>query len=241
MSATLRRAMVLAAGRGERMRPLTDTRPKPLIAVGGRAMLDRALDALVRAGVEATVVNLHHLGEMIAQHLAVRAAPRIHLSRETTLLDTGGGVTAALSQLGPAPFFVVNGDVVWTDGPTPALSRLAAAFEPDRMDALLLLVRREAAVGFDGAGDFYLEAEGRAVRRGARASAPFVFGGLQVLAPALFADAPSGAFSLNLLYDRAAQRGRLCGLVHDGDWLHVGTPQGLDLAEKALARLEGRG
>ena len=241
MSARVTRAMVLAAGRGERMRPLTDTRPKPLIAVGGHAMLDRALDALGRAGVEAAVVNLHYLGEMVAGHLAARTRPRLHLSREATLLDTGGGVTAALAHLGRDPFFVVNGDVVWTDGPKPALSRLAASFDPARMDALLLLVRREAAVGFDGAGDFYVEADGRAVRRGARASAPFVFGGLQVLTPALFAEAPPGAFSLNLLYDRAAQRGRLFGLVHDGHWLHVGTPQGLDLAEAALARIEGRG
>jgi MurNAc alpha-1-phosphate uridylyltransferase len=232
--------MVLAAGRGVRMRPLTDTQPKPLISVGGRTMLDRVLDALARTTVDVAVVNLHHLGEMIAAHLAGRTSPRIVLSRESTLLETGGGIVAALPHLGASPFYVINGDVVWTEGPVPALARLAQAFDPARMDGILLLAQRETAVGFDGAGDFFIESDGRIVRRGARATAPYVFAGLQILTPSLFEGAPSGAFSLNRLYDRAAADGRLFGLVHDGAWLHVGTPKGLIEAEAALARLEGR-
>jgi MurNAc alpha-1-phosphate uridylyltransferase len=232
--------MVLAAGRGVRMRPLTDTQPKPLISVGGRTMLDRVLDALARTTVDVAVVNLHHLGEMIAAHLAGRTSPRIVLSRESTLLETGGGIVAALPHLGASPFYVINGDVVWTEGPVPALARLAQAFDPARMDGLLLLAQRETAVGFDGAGDFFIESDGRIVRRGARATAPYVFAGLQILTPSLFEGAPSGAFSLNRLYDRAAADGRLFGLVHDGAWLHAGTPEGLIEAEAALARLEGR-
>ncbi|MGE3933348.1 MAG: nucleotidyltransferase family protein [Rhodospirillaceae bacterium] len=228
------RAMVLAAGLGLRMRPITETVPKPLVAVGGRTMLDRALDHLVRAGVGDAVVNVHYLPGKIVRHLETRWAPRIAISREEALLETGGGVAKALPLLGAAPFYVVNADIVWLDGARPALLRLADTWDAARMDALLLLHPRDGAIGYDGAGDFRLAGDGRALRRDG-ATAPFVFTGVQILHPALFDGAPGGAFSLNVLYARAAARGRLCGLAHDGGWLHIGTPAGLAEAEAALA------
>src|SRR5581483_1667167 len=161
----IRRAMLLAAGLGARMRPLTETRPKPLIAVSGRALLDHALDRLDEAGVETVVVNLHWLGEQIAQHVESRPRPRIVLSREAELLETGGGVVNALPELGAAPFFVVNSDALWLDGATPALTRLAEAWHDDRMDALLLLHRTVAAIGYEGAGDYFADPLGRLARR----------------------------------------------------------------------------
>ena len=227
-------AMVLGAGLGTRMRPLTDSRPKPLIPVQGRAMLDRILDRLEAVGVGEAVINLHHLGEMIEAHLSDRARPRIAYSREATLLETGGGVRRALPLLGPAPFYAINGDVCWLDGCRPALARLADAWDDATMDALLLLHPTAFAIGYAGPGDFILSAEGCARRRGEREIAPFVFAGVQVLHPRLFADAPEGAFSLNVLYDRAAENGRLWGLRHDGEWLHIGTPAQLREAEAAL-------
>lgn len=235
MAASIKRAMVLAAGRGVRLRPLTDTLPKPLVEVGGVAMIDRALDALVRAGVTHAVVNAHHLGGLIEAHLAARRYPAIHLSRESEPLETGGGTAKALPVLGAAPFFAVNADVVWLDGETPALTRLARAWDDARMDALLLVHPVDASVGYDGAGDFALHGDGRLARRGAAPSAPFVFASVQILHPRLFAGAPDGPFSLNLLYDRALAAGRLFGLRHDGGWLHVGSMAGLAAAERALA------
>jgi len=228
-------AMVLAAGLGLRLRPITATRPKPLVEVAGRSILDRVLDGLTGAGVERCVVNTHYLGHQIDAHLAARPTPPVDLSHEEELLDTGGGINRALDALGPDPFFAVNADILWDEGPgEPALSRLGQAFDAAAMDALLLLVPRERAVGYDGVGDFRLGADGRLARRGAAASAPFVFTGLQVLRPELFDGAPDGAFSLNLLYDRAIAAGRLFGLEHTGRWFHIGTPAGLDLAEAAL-------
>lgn len=235
MAGRIDRAMVLAAGRGVRLRPLTDHLPKPLVPVGGIAMLDRALDALARAGVSQAVVNVHHLALQIEARLATRKAPAIRISREDELLETGGGIAKAISHFGTAPFFAANADIVWLDGKTPALARLDAAWDGGRMDALLLVQPVAHAVGYDGAGDFTLAGDGRLERRGAAPSAPFVFAGVQILHPRLFADAPSGAFSLNLLYDRAHQAGRLFGLAHDGGWLHVGTMDGLAAAERALA------
>jgi len=228
------RAMVLAAGLGLRMRPITAALPKPLVAVGGRTMLDRALDHLVRAGVGDAVVNVHYLPGMIVDHLQGRRAPRIAVSREDALLETGGGVAKALPLLGDAPFYVVNADIVWLDGARPALLRLADSWDAGRMDALLLLHPREAAVGYDGAGDFSL-APGGGVRRRDGAAAPYVFTGVQILHPRRLEGAPADAFSLNLLYDAAIARGRLFGLAHDGAWLHIGTPAGLARAEAALA------
>lgn len=232
-----RRAMVLAAGLGLRMRPLTQNRPKPLIPVAGHTLLDRALDRLVEAGVEEAVVNLHYLGAMIEAHLANRAAPRTILSREEDrLLETGGGVTRALPHLGDDPFYVVNADIAWADGKTPALRRLAATWREDTMDAVLLLHPVATATGYDGVGDYTMDGDGALRRRRDDPAAPYVFTGIQLLHPRLFASAPTGPFSLTRLYDEAETAGRLFGVIHDGDWHHIGTPAGLETAEQHLAK-----
>ncbi len=229
---TPRCAMVLAAGLGLRMRPITLTTPKPMVEVAGRGMLDRALDHLTAAGVERLVVNTHWLGDKIRAHLAARAD--ITIVHEPDLLETGGGVANALPLLGEAPFYVVNADIVWTDGPVPALARLAGAWDDALMDALLLTQPTATAVGYDGAGDFFLAADGRLRRRTGDEVSPLLFSGVQILHPRLFEGAPSGKFSLNLLYDRALAAGRLFGLVHDGGWYHVGTPEALPEVEALL-------
>ena len=226
--------MILAAGLGERMRPLTDRMPKPLIAVAGRALIDSILDRLEAAGVPDVVVNLHYLGEQLERHLQARARPRIAFSREAVRLETGGGVRQALPLLGGDPVYVVNGDVCWLDGVVPALDRLAAAWRDESMDALLLVQPTATAFGYDGRGDFLLDPWGLARRRGEREVAPFVFAGVQILHPRLFAGTPEGPFSLNLLYDKAAAKGRLHGLRHDGEWFHIGTPRDLQDVEEAL-------
>lgn len=228
------RAMVLAAGLGIRMRPLTDDRPKPLVVLAGRTLLDRALDRLADAGVRRVVVNCHYRADMISQHLAGRTD--VVLSPEAELLETGGGVTAALAHLGDTPFFVVNSDAVWRDGPTPALDRLAAYWNDGAMDALLLLVPTPAIAGgtINDRGDYHLEPDGRARRRAEGEIAAFLFGGIQILHPRLFDGAPDGPFSLNVLYDRAEASGRLYGIRHDGEWYHVGTPEDLTAAEAEL-------
>ena len=230
----IERAMVLAAGLGIRMRPLTDDRPKPLVELAGRTLLDRALDRLVAAGVRRIVVNGHYRAEMIAAHLDGRTD--IVLSPEEVLLETGGGVKAALAHLGDAPFFVVNSDAVWRDGPTPALERLAGHWSNKRMDALLLLVPTPAIHGasISDLGDYHMEPDGTARRRTEGEIAPFLFGGIQILHPRLFEAAPDGPFSLNLLYDRAEAAGRLYGMRHDGEWYHVGTPGELAATEAEL-------
>ena len=234
MTPVPKRAMVLAAGLGKRMRPLTETRPKPLIEVGGRAMLDHVLDRLQEVGVEEAVVNHYHLGAMIEEHLGERAHPAIRFSPEDELLETGGGVKRALPLLGEAPFYVVNGDIVWLDGLTPALRRLAEVWDEARMDVLLLLHPTAFALGYGGRGDFIMTPDGLLRRRREREVAPFVFAGVQILHPRLFADTPDGAFSLNLLYDKALETERLWGLRHDGEWFHVGTPESLRTVESAL-------
>ncbi|MGH6717844.1 MAG: nucleotidyltransferase family protein [Alphaproteobacteria bacterium] len=225
-----RHAMVLAAGRGERLRPLTATVPKPLIEIGGRTMLDRTLDKLADVGVEQAVVNVWHRAEAIVGRLEGRARPRIVVNRESTLLDTGGGTLRALPHLGAGPFFVAATKMVWSDGPRPALARLAEAWDDGRMDALLLVQPLAAAEGFDGAGDFFLDGAGRLDPRGDRAAAPYAFTSLQIIHPRLFDGAPAGAFSMWLPWRRALADGRLCGLVHDGAWCHVSTAQGLACA-----------
>lgn len=234
---TPRRAMALAAGRGERLRPLTDTLPKPLVKVAGRAMLDRALDSLAAAGVAEAVVNVRHLAGRIEAHVDGRDRPRVTLSRETATLDTGGGVANALARFAGEPFCVANTDVVALDGVEPAWARLGRAWSDAAMDALLLLVPAAGAVGYEGRGDFQFDGAGRPRRRREREIASFVFAGRSILSPRLFDDCPKGAFSLNLLFDRALAAGRLAAIVHDGAWLHVGTPAALREAEAAMARL----
>ncbi len=233
-----RQAMVLAAGLGLRMRPLTDKTPKPLIPVQGRTMLDRVLDRLHAVGVEQAVVNLHHLGDQIEAHLKDRDDLKISFSHEEELLlETGGGVAGARDMLGEEPFFVINGDVVWLDGGTPALLRLAQAWDEDRMDFLLLVHPVTYAYGYEGLGDFFMDPAGRLRRRREREIAPFIFAGIQILHPRVLRDLPDGAFSLNLLYDRAVEEDRLWGLRHDGEWFHVGTPESLAEVEDALHHL----
>ncbi|MCH8808762.1 MAG: nucleotidyltransferase family protein [Proteobacteria bacterium] len=228
------RAMVLAAGLGERMRPITDTLPKPLIELRGRTLLDSILDRVEAAGVPEAVINLHYLGEMIEARLVPRERPRVSFSHEETRLETGGGVRKALSLLGADAFFVINGDVCWLDGHTPALERLAAAWDDEEMDALLLLHPTAFAVGYAGVGDFVLAPDGRMRRRRESEVSPFVFTGIQILHPRLFEDAPEEPFSLNLIYDKAGAAERLWGLRHDGEWFHIGTPEGLRDVEDAL-------
>jgi N-acetyl-alpha-D-muramate 1-phosphate uridylyltransferase len=232
-------AMVLAAGLGLRMRPLTQNVPKPLLEVGGATMLDQALDRLQDAGVSHVVVNTHWLPEQIEKHLESRTTPSIVISREDDLLETGGGIAKALPLLGAAPFYAANADVVWRDGTMPALHRLAGAWIDDDMDALLLLASTVRSTGYDGYGDFLMDTVGLLERRPERVVAPFVFTGIQILHPRLFADAPDGAFSMNVLYDRALEAGRLFGIAHDGDWYHVGTPPAIAQADAEILEREG--
>ena len=225
-------AMILAAGRGERMRPLTDTTPKPLIPVAGQTMLDRAMARLDAHGVRTVVVNVHHLGEQIVAHLGARA----RIVREERLLETGGSVKNALPLLGDGPYFILNGDGLWRDGPRPMLSRMEAAWDPARMDALLLLHPLATAIGREAKdrGDYFLDADGRAHHRAAAAAAPYLFASVSVCDSRLFQESPDGRFSLLKLWTRAEASGRLFGLVHDGAWFHVGTPQALAEAETVL-------
>jgi MurNAc alpha-1-phosphate uridylyltransferase len=230
-----RTAMVLAAGYGERMRPLTNTRPKPLVEVSGRALLDHVLDKLAQAGVATAVVNVHYLADQIETHVAGRKAPRIVISDERDkLLDTGGGVVKALPQFGNEPFFLINSDSIWLDGTRSNLQRLAAAFDPARMDVLLLLAPSATSIGYAGRGDFAMAPDGRLRPRAEREVTPFVYAGAAIFSPALFEDAPQGPFSLNRLFVRAAESERLFGLRLDGIWMHVGTPDAIALAEHAI-------
>jgi MurNAc alpha-1-phosphate uridylyltransferase len=235
MMRTPTKAMVLAAGLGTRMRPLTDRTPKPLVAVAGRALIDHVLDRLADAGVERAVVNVHYLADALERHLAARKKPEITISDERgLLLGTGGAVVKALPELGDAPFFHINSDTIWIDGVKPNLARLAEAFDPAGMDAALLLAPTAGSIGYAGRGDFAFAADGRLRRRTVREVAPFVFAGAAILAPALFKDAPKGEFPLTNLFDRAAEQGRLFGLRLEGLWMHVGTPDAIALAETAI-------
>ena len=229
------KAMVLAAGYGQRMRPLTLTRPKPLVEVAGKALIDYGFDRLRAAGVGKAVVNVHYLPEQIEAWAKRQASPRLLVSDERgVILDTGGGVARALPLLGEAPFFVINSDSFWVDEGTPALDRLRAAWDDDRMDCLLLLSPLDRTVGYDGKGDFTRDADGRLARRATSDGTPLAYIGGYLVHPRLFRDAPEGAFSMNLLWDRAIAEGRLFGVEHSGRWLHVGTPDAIGLAEAAL-------
>jgi MurNAc alpha-1-phosphate uridylyltransferase len=233
-----RTAMLLAAGLGIRMRPLTEHTPKPLLELSGRSLMDHAFDRLLAVGVDCVVVNAHWRAERIAAHLAARDAaglrPRTILMREERLLDTGGSVRAALPHLGPDPFFVVNGDAYWVDGPRPALARLAAAFDPVELDGVLLVHRGfqvRADVGF---GDFAVDKWGRPTRRGERQVVPYIYAGVQLVSPALLDGMPDAPFSMNRAWDRAMAAGRLKVVVHDGLWFHLSTPDDLQDAEHIL-------
>jgi len=233
-------AMVLAAGLGVRMKPLTDTRPKPLVEVGGKALIDHVLDRLAAAGIERVVVNVHHFADLMEGHLAARlggrsAGPAVFISDERgELLETGGGVVKALPLLGQEPFFLVNSDSIWIEGVKPNLVRLAEAFDPKRMDALLLLAAAAESVGYSGRGDYSMAPDGQLQRRGEREVVPFVYAGAAIFSPTLFVDAPPPPFSLTRLFARAEETGRLHGLRLEGVWMHIGTPAALAEAEAAL-------
>jgi MurNAc alpha-1-phosphate uridylyltransferase len=225
--------MVLAAGFGLRMRPLTETIPKPLVHLRGRPLIDHVLDRLNEAGVARAVVNVHHFADKLEAHLAKRESPQIIISDERKrMLDTGGGVVHALSHLGSAPFLIHNSDSVWIEGVGSNLERLFAAWDGAQMDALMLLASGATSVGYDGQGDFSMGTDGRLKRRGERQMAPFVFTGVSIAHPRLFDGAPKGPFSLNAPWDAAIDKGRLFGVRLDGLWMHVGTPEALVEAER---------
>lgn len=226
-------AMILAAGFGTRMRPITDHTPKPLVPLAGRALIDHGIDRLVAAGVKRVVVNTHYKAPMMAAHLKERHDIEIVLSHEETLLDTGGGVKNALPHLGDA-FYVINADVFWLNGRTPALIRLARAWDPQKLDALLLVQRTTSAVGYEGMGDFLVDPLGHVRRRYEREVVPHLFAGIEILSRRFFDGAPDGAFSLNPFWNKAIAAGRLEALIHDGEWFHVGTPAGLAESENRL-------
>lgn len=232
------RAIVLSAGLGTRMRHLSQDRPKPLTPLAGRTMLDRALDRLGDAGVDTAVVNVHYMADKIEAALADRTQPRVLISDERDArLETGGGVVRALPLLGTAPFFVHNADCCWRDGVGDNLRTMAAAWDSDRMDVLLLLAPIADSLGYEGRGDFHLDPHGCLRRRGEREDAPFVFTGVSIAHPRLFHGAPEGAFSLNVVWDRAIAANRAYGVRMSGLWMHIGTPEALEEAE-ALMRNE---
>ncbi len=227
------KAMVMAAGLGLRMRPLTENIPKPLVQVAGKSLIDYSLDFLAQSGVTEVVVNSHYLAQLLEAHLLERKTlPKIRISHEDEVLETGGGIKNALPLLGNLPFFVLNSDVICIDGKTPALHRLAQAWDDKNMDALLLLHKVEDAVGYDGKGDFFIEDDGKLRRRAENGIAPYVFTGVQIIHPRLFADSSEGKFSLNVLYNK--NLARIGALVHNGNWLHIGNPQELEKAEEWL-------
>ncbi len=228
-------AMVLAAGQGTRMRPLSDTTPKPLIRILGRPLIDYCLDGLADVGAGTAVVNVHYLADQVEAHLAARTEPAIVISDERDArLETGGGVKRALPLLGDDAFFLRNSDSFWLDGVRPNLAWLAGAWDEARMDIALLVASTVRAIGYTGRGDFFLHKDGRLSRRPERQVAPFVYAGAAIMHPRLFADTPDGAFSLNLLFDRAIETGRLHGVQLDGLWINVENPQSIAAAERAI-------
>lgn len=231
----IRTAMVLGAGLGKRMLPLTRSRPKPLVELAGRALIDHVLDRLVEAGIERVVINVHYLADQMQEHLGRRRDLEVVISDERELLlDTGGGVAKALPHLGKGPFFIHNVDSISTGEVGRDLRRMAANWHRAEMDSLLLLASVARSVGYAGHGDFLMGQDGRIVRRPERQLAPFAFTGVSIATASLFEDAPSGPFSLNLLWNRAIERGRLMGLRQDGLWMHVGDPHALAEAERCL-------
>jgi MurNAc alpha-1-phosphate uridylyltransferase len=235
---TVESAMIMAAGLGSRMRPLTDTRPKPLIEVGGRALIDHSLDRLAAAGVRRVVVNVHYKAQMLRDHLAGRRDAEIVFSDESDrLLDTGGGAVKALPLFEGQPLFILNSDSIWIEQGVPALARMQSLWDAAAMDALLLLARRDTSLGYDGKGDFRLDDASRLSRVPKDETSPYAYPGVQIVHPRLFDGMPEGPFSTNIAWNQAIRKGRLFGMVLDGIWLHVGTPEAVRAAE---ARLKGQ-
>ncbi|MFS0851152.1 nucleotidyltransferase family protein [Novosphingobium panipatense] len=231
-------AMVLAAGLGKRMRPLTATQPKPLVRVAGRSLIDHALDKLANAGIAKAVVNVHYMADALEGHLAVRKAlPQIIISDERDmLLETGGGMVRAADRL-PDPFFCLNSDNIWLDGPNDVFAELSTAWDAERMDALLLMVPHTRALNYKGEGDFHLDPAGLVSRRSPGRVAPFIFTGIQLVSRRLLRDAPDGPFSTNILWSRAIEEGRLFGISHMGLWFEVGEPSAIRPTEEWLTRV----
>lgn len=237
MSPVPKTAMVFAAGLGKRMRPITDTLPKPLVKVGGRALIDHCLDRLGESGVERAIVNVHWLADQIETHLAGRRSPKVFISNErVALLDQGGGIKRALPLIGADPFLICNTDAFWIEGPRSNISRLAAAFDPEAIDVLLLVAASAGAVGVDWPGDFTMAHDGRLEPREPRHVAPFVYTGVGITKPDLFAAERAEAFPLAPFFHAAAARGRLYGVRLDGLWVHVGRPESIAEAERAIER-----
>lgn len=232
-------AMVMAAGLGARMRPLTNDRCKALVELEGKPLIDWTLDKLAQAGVEDAVVNVHHFADRLEAHLVARTSPCITISDERDqLLETGGGLAKAAPLLGDAPIFVANIDSVWVeDDAESELRKLAAAFDPERMDALLLITPVENTLGFDGPGDFFMEEDGRLTRRGERKSAPYAYTGVQILHPRVLKGLPVEPFSTNLIWNAALKAERVHGCVMDAFWMHVGDPEAREAAENRLRSL----
>ncbi|ALG61235.1 nucleotidyltransferase family protein [Citromicrobium bathyomarinum] len=229
-------AMVMAAGLGKRMRPLTATMPKPMVRVAGKPLIDHTLDRLADAGVARAVVNVHYLADALEAHVTGRANPKVTISDERdALLETGGGMIKAQGLL-PDPFFCLNSDNIWLDGPRNAFADLSMLWDAERMDALVLVVPHKRAANFDGPGDFHLDAAGKVSRRQPGRIAPFIYTGIQLVSHRLLRDAPEGKFSTNILWNRAIEEGRLFGLPFTGDWFEVGTPQAIRPTEEALSR-----
>jgi len=230
--------MIMAAGLGTRMRPLTDDRPKPLVMVAGKTLIDHALDRLVAAGVTLAVINVHYKSEMVMAHLAMRKDVEIRYSEETdALLGTGGGVVKAMPHFDGHPFFIMNADTIWIEGFGRALDRMKERWNPDTMDGLLLMAAMVTAVGYEGAGDFNMDPEGHLTRVAEQRLSPFAYPGIQIVHPRLFDKAPAGAFSTNRVWDIAIAAKRLFGIRLEGVWIHVGTPEVVQEAEAILTDL----
>jgi len=230
-------AMVLSAGYGKRMRPLTDTTPKPMLTLNEKPLIGHVMDRLAHTGVERAVVNLHNLGEQIRDYLLAEKRLEIIFADEPDLLETGGGVKNALASLtesGTHPFYVVNSDAFWLDGYEDTLIRLAREWRDDLMDGLLLLHSTVESHGYEGKGDFFADPLGRLIRRPESDVAPWLFAGGQILHSRIFEGSPGGAWSLNVLFDKAIEDERLYGVIHDGEWFHIGTPDGLAEADAFL-------
>lgn len=231
-----RRAMLLAAGLGKRMLPVTETMPKPMVRISGRPLIDYGLAALETAGVETVVVNVHYMAEQIESHLAERESPEIRISDEReSLLDSGGGIANALEHFDGQPFYILNADSFWIEGIRPNLVRLAEQWDDSKMDILLLVCGIAEAVGYAGMGDFTMEPDGRLMRRDEREMGPFVYAGAAILHPRIFEELPGQAFSLNHQFDTALEQERMFGVRLEGLWLHVGTPDSIREAEEAIA------
>lgn len=230
-------AMIMAAGLGKRMRPLTETRPKPLVEVAGKPMIDHCLDKLAEAEIAKAVVNVHYFADMLEAHLADSSYPiviRISDEREQ-LMETGGGLVQAEPLIPEDIFYCINSDNLWTDGPVNSLHRLAEAWDDEQMDALLLLIPRITAHNYLGSGDFHLDDDKRVSRKRPGQPAPLIYSGIQLISKRLLRDPPAGPFSTNILWERAIGDGRLFGLIHQGEWFEVGSPEAIAPTEAALA------